>query len=341
MLHEIQSSGELLMNLKEQSTHIGDLRGSLDTLIKNREDKSYLNRLSLSYGEAAWWQKTLLFIGFLLTGAAVITCFGLSPWWMLPLVSFYGISIYFLSNHHEAHQSINTKTLAVLESTLTESIHAIDAVCHQLDNITHVCSTLYQFQATEHIAFQQRLSSMEQTNDSYQTAVDILNPVAQALNQTEQTTHQKAQELLKLFNETQTTLLEEKEHISQVLTPKLNTSIDSLKDSEAHLSSLKTQFQKNIIYMNAFIDELDELCCQLDSEQSVQKSTFQEDTFEETDKLLMHADEVIEQAMRTLSPSSEHSLATTHTKPINASPTFFRPVLSASEFSTQTIEHAC
>ncbi|MCH9756900.1 MAG: hypothetical protein K0U37_06905 [Gammaproteobacteria bacterium] len=143
---------------------------------------------------------------------------------------------------------------------------------------------------------------MEGSNVAYKKAVGALEPLVHDLNEAEQMANQKSKMLLKVLDETHTALSDEQRTITQMLTPKLDRTIHSLEDSGAHFASLKTQFQKNIVHMNAFVDELDALCFQLESEHEVEEASHATSS-EKTERLLSHADDAIEQAMLLLKQS--------------------------------------
>ncbi len=309
--------------LKQQAHQIEILKGTLDSCIKTRENKSILNQWALSYGESSWWKKAGIFVLTLCLVGAIIHFSGISLLWVFPFVGAYLIGAYFLSNHYQAHQTINTKTLETLEDVLTESVDSLDGLSHELSLMTGACVTLYQHQKKEEAALRQQIEQMEHANSDYKHGIEILKPIARELSQTEAAASEKSKALLLLLDETHQALVKEKDLVAEMLAPKLRATVDGLVHSSQQLTQLKTQFQKNIIYMNTFVRELDNFLYQLE----IRENSFEKEhakTHEISQGLLSGADDAIDIATRFLVKFPASLVEkNAHVAPFN--PTFFRP----------------
>ena len=304
MSNQTETSFALQTHLKEQNIQVEALRATLDDFIKKRENRSHFNQFAASYGEASWWKKAGIFITFLSTCSGVIYAAGISPLWILPAIGLYVIGIYFLSNHYKAHQMINTKTLAVLESILTESIESINALGKQLNLMTSACSTLYQSQEKEQGILREHIETMDGANHVYKKALTALAPLAHELNETDQTVYQKSQSLLAILDETHGALAEEKQEIMVQLSPKIDSAMGLFSMFQTHIASLGRHFQKNVIQISAFVSELDNLLCQLESKREVVDETHLK-ALEKTKGLMSGADDALERGMHFIEKSSK------------------------------------
>ncbi|MDF1678010.1 MAG: hypothetical protein P1U32_04875 [Legionellaceae bacterium] len=317
-----ENRGALTGALKQQAHQIETLKGTLDSCIKARESKSILNQWALSYGESKWWKKTGIFMLVLCLVGAIIHFSGISLLWIFPFVGAYLIGAYFLSNHYQAHQTINTKTLETLESVLTESVDSLDGLSHELSLMTGACATLYQHQKKEEAALQHQIEQLTHANSNYKHGMTLLTPVAHELSEAEAAASEKSKALLLLLDETHQALIKEKDLIVEMLAPKLHATVDGLVHSTQHLTQLKTQFQKNMIYMNTFVRELDNVLHELEvGESRLEKE--HTSSHEVSQGLLSGADEAIDMAAHFLSKSPA-SLKDENAHVTSFSPTFFR-----------------
>ncbi len=297
MTHQLPSPSEIRMRLKDQSAQVEVLRSSLDSLIKQRENRSHFNQFAASYGGASWWKKLGFFILYSGVSTGAIYASGLPMLWVLPLLALYLIGIYFLSNHYQAHQTINTKTLEVLESILTESIDSIEQLRKQLSIVTEACSSLYQVEEQDQKALQEQIKALAHSNATYKKAVDTLEPIVPQVSESERVLYQRSQALLELLDEAHTLLSEEKREIAEALAPELDSTMCLLAASEVHMRSLERQLQGNVIQINTFVDELDKLLVHLETKGEVGRER-QAVISETTKGIVERADDVLERAMQ-------------------------------------------
>lgn len=290
------STNEVRMHLNEQSAQIEILRGTLEDLIKKRENRSHFNQFAASYGEAEWWKKLGFFLIYSGTTTGAIYASGLPLLWILPLIALYLVAIYFLSNHYQSHQTINTQTLQVLESILTESIDSIEQLRKQLGMMAEACSNLYQAEEKGQQALQEQIKALSCSNEIYKKSIDMLEAWVLQRHESEQMSVQKGQVLLKLLEETHAMLAEEEKEISETFSPELHSTMYLLTASEAHMRSLERHFQENIIQINTFVDELDQVLTQLEARGEIEREK-RVVISDKTKGIMERADDALERAM--------------------------------------------
>lgn len=257
MSQQLENSEELFAFFNAQQDQIKSLGTSLNDCIKKRTDKSYINWLALSYGQASFWKKLMFFMSYVTLCMTWIYLAGLSSLFILPFLCVYWSIIFFVSNHYQACQKLNTQTLEILESILKDSIETMRVLENQFHHLVSACSALNDTQEREHAVFNQQLQRIKASNERYHAVLHEVIPKIDKLSHSEKTAHEKSQLLISMFEKTQSIMLEGQNTLDRLLMPKVNQTITMLESTQAQFIALKANFQKNLSTMNSFIEKLE------------------------------------------------------------------------------------
>ncbi len=244
---------ELLQRVATQNERIRVLRENIET--ETQRNKSYLNTLSGYYGPLSWWRKALIDMAFMTASYVTLVFLALPVLLILPIAGLYWIGSFFLTNHDDAH-SLNTASLRLLESTLTESINALTNSQTLLDELTAETTRLNEAldRGADTLAAQNE--RLGHANTVFEGANETLAPLISTLRDAARDTQKNSQAIIAIINQIHQALGLEVDTLIHTTVPSLNTTLAGLQQSRERIDSTHVNYQERLAHLNTLIQIL-------------------------------------------------------------------------------------
>ncbi len=284
------SVDDLLKEFTKQHEELEALHAALRHLTE--KSSSYLDIFANYYYGLWWWQKLFAFLIYIASTALAVTALLLPHLLMIPVVLFYLVAVFFLSDHYYAHLEVNEALLKRLNDLLQHSIEALTSSREALHQV--LLSTAHVNQALEAQVetFSKQNTRLEAAQTTVDTQKNVLRPVTTHLETVARHTQQKSEKILDVLHQTHEALVVEKEKLIDETLPALSRSIEGIQASGNTLSEMEKKFTLQLDEMKTLTSKLSEVLQTLLFQLQEKETAAFDVSVQSSDTLLKHAEKL-------------------------------------------------